>query len=216
MHGIVAIIPAFNEENNIAQVVKAITPKYPVIVIDDGSTDETFRVAKDAGAIVVSHPRNLGYDAALHTGILQAITHEFEFAITLDADGQHDPTLVDRFQAEFLQGYKLIVGKRDMIPRWSEYLFSFVARRLWGLQDPLCGMKGYHLHSLRRLSTLKSFDSVGTEIAIRLVKSGIKALNVNVTTRPRIGVSRFGSSVSANIKICGALFNSIRFCNSAK
>jgi glycosyltransferase involved in cell wall biosynthesis len=215
LHGVVAIIPAFNEEDNIAQVVKAITPKYPVIVIDDGSSDGTFREAQVAGATVVSHPRNLGYDAALHTGILHAISCEFEFAVTLDADGQHNPALVDHFQAELQKGYQLIVGKREIIPRWSEYLFSLVATSLWGLEDPLCGMKGYHLQSLRRLSTLKSFDSVGTEIAIRLVKSGVQALNVNVTTRPRIGVSRFGSSIRANIKICRALINSIRFCSAA-
>jgi glycosyltransferase involved in cell wall biosynthesis len=205
LHGVAAIIPAFNEEDNIAQVVKAIIPKYPVIVIDDGSSDGTFREAQAAGATVVSHPRNLGYDAALNTGILHAISREFEFAVTLDADGQHDPALVDYFQAELQKGYKLIVGKRDVMSRWSEYLFSFVASNLWGLQDPLCGMKGYHLPSLLKLPTLRSYDSVGTELAIRLVKSGDTALNVNVKTRPRIGESRFGGSISANAKICKAL-----------
>ncbi len=210
MHSVVAIIPAFNEEDDIAQVVKAITPRYPVIVIDDGSSDGTFRAAYDAGATVVSHPRNLGYDAALHTGILHAISCKFEFAITLDADGQHDPALVDHFQAELQKGYKLIVGKRDVMSRWSEYLFSFVASNVWGLQDPLCGMKGYHLPSLVKLPTLRSYDSVGTELAISLVKSGVSALNINVRTRPRSGASRFGGSISGNVKILKALIRSFR------
>ncbi|MBF0117392.1 MAG: glycosyltransferase family 2 protein [Desulfobacterales bacterium] len=87
------IIPAFNEEKNISNVISSIK-KYcedDIVVIDDGSKDMTKQKAKEADAIVISHPFNMGYGVALQTGYKYAIENQYDFLVQIDGDGQHDP-----------------------------------------------------------------------------------------------------------------------------
>ena len=88
---IIALIPGYNEARFIGDVVKAAAHHIPVIVIDDGSSDGTGGVAALAGAKVLAHTRNQGKGKALLTGFDYAISRGVDAAITLDADGQHDP-----------------------------------------------------------------------------------------------------------------------------
>ena len=85
------VIPAFNEEKTISKVVRAANKFGKSIVVNDGSKDNTGEIAKRSGAIVFMHKINLGYDAALNTGFKKAAKLKFDYIITLDADGQHDP-----------------------------------------------------------------------------------------------------------------------------
>lgn len=201
-----AVIPALNEALSIESVVRQVSQRALAIVVDDGSSDDTAALARTAGAHVVSHPVNLGYDAALATGLRAALALGCTFAVTMDADGQHDPTLLDRFRAELEAGADLVVGHRDRTQRWSEALFCVVGRAVWGLHDPLCGMKGYRLAVLGCVNNLNTYASVGTEIAIRLVNNGVEPHHISVKTRPRAGLSRFGSGMNANIQIIKALW----------
>ena len=201
-----AVIPAFNEARSIQAVVQQVSQRALAIVVDDGSTDDTATLARAAGAHVVSHPFNRGYDGALETGLRTAIDLGCILAVTMDADGQHDPTLLDRFYEEFNNGADLIVGVRDHRQRWSEILFSIIARQIWALHDPLCGMKGYRLSKIINKNSLNTYPSVGTELPILLIKNGIALHQIPVKTRPRSGKSSFGSGFSANMKIVKALF----------
>src|SRR4051812_46858798 len=91
------VIPAYNEERNLPKVLQAIRAcGYPddVLVVNDGSADDTARVARGEGANVVSHPINLGYVRALGTGIRFALDRDYAYILFLDADGQHDPKQV--------------------------------------------------------------------------------------------------------------------------
>ncbi len=215
-----AVIPAFNEARTIKAVVLQVRQRAIAIVVDDGSTDDTAALAQAAGAHVVSHPLNRGYDCALDTGLRTALELGCTFAVTMDADGQHDPTLLDRFRAELEAGADLVVGERDGTQRWSETLFCFVSRLAWGLNDPLCGMKGYRMHSLARVKHINTYASIGTELAVRLVKAGVIAHQLPVKTRPREGTSRFGQGFMPNFKISKALWMGIictpAFCRSDK
>jgi glycosyltransferase involved in cell wall biosynthesis len=184
------------------------------IVVDDGSTDDTAALARAAGAHVVSHLINQGYDAALETGLRTASVIGCTFAVTMDADGQHDPKLLDRFCAELEAGADLVVGQRDRTQRWSETLFCFIGRLAWGLNDPLCGMKGYRVEILARVKDLNTYASVGTELAVRLVKGGVRAHHLPVKTLPRKGISRFGEGLKPNLKIFKALWIGV-FCTTA-
>jgi glycosyltransferase involved in cell wall biosynthesis len=204
-----AVIPALNEAQNIEAVVVAVRQRALAIVVDDGSTDETAMRAKSAGAYVVIHPRNKGYDAALETGIQTAIELGCSYAVTLDADGQHDPTLLDRFNEELEKGADLVVGERDRMQRWSESLFSIVGGFIWGLYDPLCGMKGYRLSKIIDKNDINTYASIGTELAIRFVRIGIEPHHLCVKTRARDGVSRFGSGYKANMRILKALLTAL-------
>ena len=201
-----AVIPAYNEARSIEALVRQVSQRALAIVVDDGSTDGTAALARAAGAHVVRHPVNRGYDAALESGLRTALALGCTYAVTMDADGQHDPTLVDRFLAELEGGADLVVGHRDRTQRWSEALFCVVGRAIWGLNDPLCGMKGYRLGILAKVEDLNTYASIGTELAVRLIKSGVLASQPKIKTRPREGLSRFGGGFKANLRICQALW----------
>jgi glycosyltransferase involved in cell wall biosynthesis len=106
------IIPAYNEEHSIAKVVKKIRSYFPeaeIIVINDGSDDNTARMARDSGAIVFNHPYNIGNGAAIKSGIRMATG---EVLVFMDGDGQHDPTDIDAMLVYF-PDYDMVVGARS-------------------------------------------------------------------------------------------------------
>lgn len=91
---VLVVMPAFNEEGQIGQTVRgvrSVLPEANVVVVDDGSADCTAAVAREAGAVVLSLPPNLGYCSALQTGYFYAAKHGADIVIQLDGDGQHAP-----------------------------------------------------------------------------------------------------------------------------
>jgi glycosyltransferase involved in cell wall biosynthesis len=203
---VAVVIPALNEALTIEKVVSIVHDYATPIVVDDGSIDGTGALALKAGAVVVVHNINQGYDAALQSGLLRAIELKFDFAITLDADGQHNPYLIDQFKLELINGADLVIGSRDHLQRFAENIFSWFGKVLWNIPDPLCGMKGYRLLYLSRLGYFDSYQSVGTEYSIRCAKSRLNLVNIPVPTQKRVGISRFGTGFKANYKILRALF----------
>ncbi len=201
-----AVIPALNEANSIESVVRQLSQRSIVIVVDDGSTDDTAALARSAGGHVISHQINLGYDAALETGLRTAIELGCTFAVTMDADGQHDPSLIEVFRDVLEDGATLVIGHRDTTQRWSETLFCLIGRAVWGVNDPLCGMKGYRLSILNNVKSLNTYPSVGTELSLRLIEFGVRATQVKIKTRKRDDISRFGGGFNANMRICKALW----------
>ena len=199
------IIPAFNESELIAAVINCTSVYGTAIVVNDGSTDNTELLARAAGALVVSHEVNLGYDLAISSGLEKALEEGFDFAITVDGDGQHEPAYIEMLLCELLDGADLVIGIRNKFQRVSETLFAFIAKLLWGISDPLCGMKGYRLSKLRGVGSLFSYPSIGTEITIRGVRSGWKVRQVAVKIRARKGKSRFGAGFYANWLIFRAM-----------
>jgi hypothetical protein len=89
--------------------------------------------------------------------------------------------------------------------RFGEAVFSFVGRSLWGISDPLCGLKGYRLQDYLRVGAFDTFGSIGTELAVRVVASGGKYREIPVVTRLRQDAPRFGRRFSGNAKIFRAL-----------
>ncbi len=94
---ILVVVPAYNEGVRIGPVIETIkgrSPVFDVMVIDDGSSDETRGRAAASGAKVISHPFNLGYGAALQTGYKYALAKGYEALVQMDGDGQHDPSSI--------------------------------------------------------------------------------------------------------------------------
>jgi len=92
-----AIIPAYNEETNIASVIKNIKktdPELEIVVINDCSCDKTVICAKEAGVIVLNHPFQMGYGIAIQTGYKYALENKYDIIVQLDGDGQHDPKYI--------------------------------------------------------------------------------------------------------------------------
>ena len=199
------VIPALNEVRAISEVIAGVSQYGVPIVVDDGSTDDTAQLAERAGAIVVKHAVNQGYDKALESGLFKAIELGFDYAVTLDADGQHFPQTLLGFKAELSNGADLVIGYRDRHQRLAESAFAILGKALWGMADPLCGMKGYKLSHLAKLGHFDSYRSIGTEFAIRCARSRLDLRYVPVPTRDRSGSSRFGSGFRANYKILRAM-----------
>lgn len=212
---IAVVIPAFNEQEAIGEIVRKVSVLANAIVVDDGSHDGTAEVALAAGAEVVSHKTNQGYDHALETGMRRALALGFDAAITMDADGQHQPETLLAFIEALQNGAELVVGIRDRRQRISETVFAGCGSLLWGIKDPLCGMKGYQLSLLQKAGRFDTYSSIGTELAIRAAKSGCSVSQVQVPTQARNGVSRFGGGWRPNYWIIRALvlgvFNAPKF-----
>lgn len=195
---VAVVIPALNESEAITAVIRGVSIYGVAIVVNDGSTDNTEQLARAAGAMVVSHEARRGYDYALASGLAKAIEEGFDFAITVDGDGQHEPRRIESVLRVLLDGADLVVGVRENFQRVSEKLFACVAKALWGISDPLCGVKGYRLLKLKGVCSLCSYPSVGTELAIRAVRSQWNVRQVPVVIRDRTGKSRFGAGLYAN------------------
>jgi len=111
---VLALIPAYNETPHIASVVTGALAHLPVLVVDDGSTDDTAARARASGAAVLRQTPNQGKGAALRTGFRQAIHEGYDAVLTLDADRQHDPTEIPKFLHAYNTGHaNLIIGQRD-------------------------------------------------------------------------------------------------------
>jgi glycosyltransferase involved in cell wall biosynthesis len=199
------VIPALNESATIAGIVKAVAIFGVPIVIDDGSTDNTAALALRSGAVVVSHGKNCGYDSALNTGFKKAAELGSEVIITVDADGQHDPSLIQKFIDAIDAGADIVVGSRSRKQRLAEHLFALYSRLRFGIKDPLCGMKAYRTVVYSALGHFDSCGSVGTELMIFAAKHDYEIAQISFEVRERQGQSRFGQVLSGNYKIFRAM-----------
>ena len=203
------VIPALNESGTIAGIVDAVR-KYGIpIVVDDGSTDNTATLALQSGAVVVVHKKNKGYDAALNSGFKKAAELNMKIIVTLDADGQHDPLLIQQFIETIDLGADVVVGIRSRRQRAAEHLFAWYAGLRFGLHDPLCGMKAYRTLVYEELGHFDSYGSVGTELMIFAAKNKYRLEKIAFDVRERRGESRFGHILSANYKIIRAMMFTI-------
>lgn len=118
-----AVIPAYNESETIGTVIKG-TEQYvdSVVVVDDGSADETVRKARDHGAAVLEHAFNTGVGGAVRTGYRYAIEQDFDFVVQVDADGQHDPDQIPRL-LDAAPDADMVIGSRYLNDSHQEYSF---------------------------------------------------------------------------------------------
>lgn len=162
---VVAVIPARNEADTIGEVVTRVREYVSdVMVIDDGSTDDTRERALQAGAAVISHPLNRGVGAALRTGYRVALEKKADFIIQIDGDFQHDPTYIPEL-LEKAHTFDLVIGSRFLNPSHKNYnvtrrsgirFFSWVANVLGSLtvSDVTSGYRCYRAPALQQLSPL--------------------------------------------------------------
>ena len=189
---VIAVIPAFNEQKTIAKVVSD-SKRFvdDVIVVDDGSTDETFGEAQEAH--VVRHQVKRGKGGALRTGFAEALRKGAEIIVTLDGDGQHDPQEIPRIVQPVLdERADLVVGRRQrslmcFLRRLSNMLCSRILS--WfgvRLYDTQCGFRAYSrktvLPLLRRAA--KSGYDAETEFLIEAEKAQLDVVDVPVATIP--------------------------------
>jgi len=177
-----AIIPAFNEERTIGEVVRgALAHVDEVIVIDDGSTDNTAAVAAEAGATVIRHGRNLGVLAATARGLKEA---KGEVLVTLDADGQHDPSEIPRLVEPIAEGRAdLVLGRRPSLPHFSERVITALTRLRVDCTDASTGYRAIRKGVAERMK-LHGSCLCGTFV-LEARRLGARVAEVPVTIRER-------------------------------
>jgi glycosyltransferase involved in cell wall biosynthesis len=200
------IIPAFNEEGRVGSVVRdvrSVMHDTEVLVVDDGSHDETATEAQDAGATVVTLPVNLGYGAALQTGYKYAVREGYELIGQIDADGQHRAEHLPEMFAELqADGVDVVIGSR-FLTRDGHYrptaarkvgmaVFGRLASRLTRqhISDPTSGYQVLRAPVARFFCTdVYPSDYPDADILIMLHRSGFNVREVPVQMLPSPGQS---------------------------
>ena len=186
---VIAAIPAFNEEQYIGTVVLK-TRQYvdEVIVVDDGSADQTADVAKLAGATVIQHRQNEGYGASIQTLLAEARKRQADILLLLDADSQHNPDEIPYLLKPISEGFDLVIGSREQqkasIPRYRRIgqrvisYFSYILSRE-KVSDSESGFRVFSKEAIARLELMENGMSVSAETIADAAKKGLK-----ITERP--------------------------------
>ncbi len=220
-----AVVPAYNEADNVAKVIGALhrdAPQFDVVVVDDGSTDDTARRAERAGARVVRLPFNLGIGGAVQTGFTYAREHDYQYMVQVDGDGQHDPAEIGTLQAAMAQsaGVDMICGSRfaddtgyvaPISRRTGIHIFAFVLSRLVGqpVTDPTSGFRLYNRRAIELFASDYPHDYPEVEAVLMLHHHRLRMREVPVRMFQRGGgVSsiRSGKSAYYMVKVLLALF----------
>lgn len=176
---LLVLVPAYNEADRITAVVQEASRYLPVLVVDDGSSDNTSSVAVQSGAELLRQQPNQGKGSALRAGFSYALERQYDAVITLDADGQHDPAEIPAFEEAFrLRRADLIIGARDFrhmpvvrrltntFGRWS---FSWAVGQL--VQD---NQSGYRLLSTRMMGAMLPSQEQGFQFEAEMIAECIR------------------------------------------
>src|SRR3989338_3845774 len=202
-----AVIPAYNEESSIAGIIKK-TKRYiaNVIVVDDGSKDNTKYFAEKAGAVVLRHIINLGKGAALKTGCDFAMKKGAKSMVVLDADAQHNPEDIPRFieklkKSDIIFGYRKSSSKMPFILRFGNWFISNVAGFLYSvkLNDTQCGFRAFSREAYKKIRLSASDYSMESEMISKAGKQRLKYVQIPIET---IYSDRYkGTTIVDGIKI---------------
>jgi glycosyltransferase involved in cell wall biosynthesis len=171
---VLVLIPAYQEGPRIAAVVERARRHGPVVLVDDGSTDDTAAQAEAAGAIVLRQVPNAGKGAALRAGFAYALDHGADAVVTLDGDGQHDPDEIPTFLAVHERaGAQLVIGRRDfasmpLVRRVSNTVGRMVISVAVGRDVP-DNQSGYRLIGTRLMTGLLDSQEAGFEFEVEMI-----------------------------------------------
>ncbi|GAA5148627.1 glycosyltransferase family 2 protein [Microbacterium pseudoresistens] len=194
------IVPAWNEEQNVANTVREIRdadPAYDVLVIDDGSTDATAAVAAAAGARVVILPFNMGVGGAMRTGFTYAQRHGYSQAIQVDADGQHNPADIAAVLAGLSDADISIAARFADVGdykargprRWAMKMLAAVLSRISGvrLTDVTSGFRAANRRAIDQYVRFYPAEYLGDTIdsLVGAIHAGLTVTQVPVAMRPR-------------------------------
>ena len=201
---VIACIPAFNAGKSVGRVI-SIARKHvdEVIVVNDGSSDNTKDVAEQAGATVIEHAVNMGYGSAIASGLKAAVKADGEIIVTLDADLQHDPNeiplLLDpilKGKADIVTGSRFVINSEgDTLPTYRRFgivlltkVTNFMAQTT--ISDATTGFRAYSNHAARTLASMSfsSGNGASSQILMEAFRSGFHILEVPVNISYKTGL----------------------------
>lgn len=192
---ILVIIPALNEEGSVGKVVKEVKehlPQVDILVVNDGSSDLTSKKAKEAGAVVLDLPFNLGIGGAMQAGYKYAFEKGYEIAIQVDGDGQHDPKEIPKLlQALEEKEVDMVIGSRfigdsefksSMMRRVGISIFSRVISLIVGqkITDPTSGFRAVNRKAIQLFAFDYPQDYPEPEVLVLLHQCGLKVAEVPI------------------------------------
>ncbi len=206
--GVVVIVPALNEEEAIVRVLNDLPWEElrAVIVVDNGSTDATAEVAKEAGAVLAHEPER-GYGAAVQRGLatLEAEFHDTPIVAFIDADYSDYPDDLPQLihpiqegEADFVLGSRLLTNPPDVLPKasyWGNRLACGLMRLFWGIRySDLGPFRAIRTESLRQLRMRDRNYGWTVEMQIKAARAGLRIREVGVRYRKRIGQSKISGT----------------------
>ena len=198
---ILVIVPAFNECGNIGRTVKEIrqmTKDVDILVINDGSLDSTAVEAYEAGGMVVSLPFNLGIGAAVQTGFKYAQEHQYDIAVQIDGDGQHDASFLEKIVSPIRRDEAVMVVASRFLEKTGGFRSSFSRRvginffvhlinGLIGVKvsDPTSGFRAYNNRMIALFSEYYPHDFPEPEAIVVAQQAGARIVEISVVMRAR-------------------------------
>ena len=185
------LIPAYNEEKEIGGLLDSLKKKgLSILVVDDGSSDSTSKIAKEKADIVLRNERNLGKGGALRKGIKYLLDNvEFDYLITMDADNQHSPSDIDSFIECAKEGYAFVIGNRMerhygmplirvLTNRFMSLLISFIVKQ--NIPDSQCGFRMIRRDVLEHICIETDKFEIESEILIKAAKNNFPIKSVPI------------------------------------
>ncbi len=205
------VIPAFNEETTIGDVILSIREKEPgmdILVVNDGSSDKTSEMAMIAGAKVIDIPYNIGYGGAIQTGFRFAVDYDYDYVITMDGDGQHDPdsirSLIDTMERD---GADVVIGSRflegnyrmSLARRIGSWLFSKIANVYTGVRitDPT---SGFQIYNRKAFSYLSKGDNYPLDYPDVNIIMALHRMKFQLSEAPVRMIRKEGKSMHSGLK----------------
>ncbi len=216
MGKIFCVIPAYNEEKNIEAVIRQVKPLVDrVVIVDDGSSDNTAKAAAKSGAVLLKHIINRGQGAALRTGTEYSLSHGAEIIVHFDADGQFLSKDIEKIvaplkagRAEVVFGSRFLSGGKFKMPFLKKRLIMPLARSVnkifFGIKltDPQSGFRAMTAAAARRVSWRQDRMAHCTEIMFQVKKNNLKVVEVPIEVIYR----HFGQNFGDGLKILKDLF----------
>jgi glycosyltransferase involved in cell wall biosynthesis len=190
---IALLIPVYNESKNISKLIQRLEyPKKDIIIVDDGSTDNTYKIIEKTGVVVLKHNKNLGKGYAQRTGFEYAIKKGYEYVITLDGDGQHNPQEIPLFinriketREDIILGERRVSLKTMPIPRYFanlivSFIVSFFSHQ--AIRDAQSGYRAISAQVMQKVPLTTSHFEMECEILIRAAKLGYRIGSIPIST----------------------------------